>query len=147
MPSRQPIPPSPTLVGLRVRVYLNLHQPGHLSVVALEGPNKGKVVAHTLAVVLDDCQFAVSESGRQRVIREQSKNVHAAIRGVVTAIACSPEERSDFERRADELLIQGCPVYYNPYRTALFLNRKTDKPLHNAAKVIAIGSRVVALPG
>lgn len=101
MAPRTPRLPSPDLVGLRVRIYLNLHRPGHLSVVALEGPSKGKVVAHTLALALSDCRFVVSEAGRQRVLREQAKNVHAAIQGTITAIACAPEERPEFERRAD----------------------------------------------
>ena len=147
MAPRTPRLPSPDLVGLRVRIYLNLHRPGHLSVVALEGPSKGKVVAHTLALALSDCRFVVSEAGRQRVLREQAKNVHAAIQGTITAIACAPEERPEFERRADTLLRHGCPVYYNPYRTALFLNRDTQAPMHAAAQVVAVGRRVVALPG
>jgi hypothetical protein len=65
---------------MKVFVYFNLHKKVW-SVKALEGPNKGRVVAHRNALSLYHCTFKVSEAGRQRVIREQRKNVHAGIVG------------------------------------------------------------------
>jgi hypothetical protein len=66
--------------GQRVKVYRNLHRGGY-SVVALDGHNKGLVVAHAGRVVLTDVVFAVSEAGRRRVWREKKKNVHAYAMG------------------------------------------------------------------
>ena len=70
-------------------IYRNLND-GCWSVKALEGPHKGRVVYHAQAVTLsgdsryvsqDDIEFKVSEAGRQRVLREKRKNVHAGIVG------------------------------------------------------------------
>lgn len=65
---------------MRVFVYYNLHK--HVwSIKALEGSQKGKVVAHRDTVWLRDAKPVVSLSGRHRVLREQRKNVHAGITG------------------------------------------------------------------
>lgn len=67
---------------LKVRVYFNLHR--HVfSVKALEGAHKGKVIAHTPLLVINDVTPHVSEAGRQRVLTERSKNVHAYLQGTI----------------------------------------------------------------
>lgn len=43
--------------------------------------HKGKVIAHTEKAFVYEPQFVVSEAGRQRVLREGVKNVHAVVRG------------------------------------------------------------------
>ena len=49
---------------MRVFVYFNLHR--HCwSIKALEGPQRGRVVAHAQRVNLSGCHFKVSEAGRQ----------------------------------------------------------------------------------
>ncbi len=50
---------------MRVFVYFNLHRKC-LSVKALEGERKGRVIAHAKAVELVGVTFKVSEAGRQR---------------------------------------------------------------------------------
>ncbi len=55
---------------LKVFCYFNLHRKC-FSIKALEGPNKGRVVAHSDKVLLSDGVFKVSEAGRQRVLRER----------------------------------------------------------------------------
>jgi hypothetical protein len=67
---------------MKVFVYFNLHKKC-FSVKALEGVNKGKVVQHTDNIVLLLPKFKVSEAGRQRVLREKRKNVHAGVVGWV----------------------------------------------------------------
>ena len=69
---------------MRVFVYYNLHKKCW-SLKALSGNQKGRVVAHGDAVELKDCEFKVSEAGRQRVLRERQKNVHAGVAGTLTA--------------------------------------------------------------
>ena len=63
-----------------VETYFNLHKK-RFSVRACEGPDKGRVIAHRKAVCLLNVKFKVSEAGRQRVLKEQRKNVHAVMRG------------------------------------------------------------------
>ena len=48
---------------MRVFVYFNLHKKC-FSIKALEGDRKGRVIAHRDVVVLENCKFKVSESGR-----------------------------------------------------------------------------------
>jgi hypothetical protein len=65
---------------VRVFVYWNLHRKCW-SVRAEQGPDKGRVIAHTDHLTLANVQFRVSEAGRQRVLREGRKNVHAGCVG------------------------------------------------------------------
>lgn len=104
---------STELAGTRVEVYWNLHK--HLfSVRPLEGPYKGRVVAHTDNLDLYDVTFTVQPKGRQRVLTEGRKNVHAFVRGVASA---------------------GLPhdtlttVTYNPYRDTSFVDVSSGRPV------------------
>ena len=68
------------VVGLRCFVYYNLHK--HVwSIKALEGSQKGRVIGHSDHVLLRYASGKVSEAGRQRVLRDKRKNVHAGIVG------------------------------------------------------------------
>ena len=71
--------------SVRVAVYFNLHKKV-FSVKALQGPHKGRVVAHVARVTLRDAAFKVNESGRQRVLREKRKNVHAYVTGYISGV-------------------------------------------------------------
>jgi hypothetical protein len=94
----------------RIEVYWNLHLRCY-SVRALEGADKGRVIAHAGALALRDVTFRVGEAGRQRVLRERRKNVHAFVRGVVIPFKADPT-RYDSRRPLD--------VGYNPYKTGHF---------------------------
>lgn len=78
----------------------------------------GHVVAHVDSIVLKNVLFQVSQRGRDRVLRERRKNVHAFIVGQVSM---------------DEALDKGTPVRYNPYVAASFITN--DKPIHYAPVV------------
>lgn len=62
---------------MKVYTYYNLHKQT-FSIKALEGPQKGKVIAHRDEVWLKDVVPVVSEL---RVLRDKQKNVHAGIVG------------------------------------------------------------------
>ena len=106
---------------MKVFVYFNLHRK-LFSVKALEGPNKGKVISHTTYLWLKDVTFKVSEAGRQRVLREKRKNVHAGVVGNISADAW------------DDMLLQDDPkqITYNPYRFSSFVNKETSEPVKHA---------------
>ena len=80
-----------------IRVYFNLHK--CLFSVQEKAKGRWKVIRHTDFLVLKDVKFKVSEKGRQRVLREKRKNVHAYIIG--------EEYKGD--------LSYGCQIFYNPY--------------------------------
>jgi len=115
---------------MKVFVYFNLHKKVW-SVKALSGPKKGLVVAHLDRLVLDDCTFKVSEAGRQRVLREKRKNVHAGVVGTLSSAL------ADFA---------GVAVTYNPYKYASFITRNDEQPIHTAHRVVLNGRSVSAVP-
>ena len=45
--------------------------------------HEGRVIDHRYRVLLTDCTFIVRQGGRARAIREQRKNVHAFVRGLL----------------------------------------------------------------
>ena len=64
-----------------VHVYRNLRQ-GCWSIKAYGAGVDGRVGAHTQgAVLVGGVDWVVSEAGRQRVLAERRKNVHATVRG------------------------------------------------------------------
>ena len=109
-----------SLKGLKVYVYFNLHKEC-LSVKSLSGTCKGLVVLHTNTINLTDVTFKVSEAGRQRVLREQRKNVHAVVVGYIQG----------FESISSVGYEQ---AYYNPYRTRTFMSG--DNSVCQASSVI-----------
>lgn len=116
---------------MRVFVYFNLHKL-LWSVRALDGPNKGRVIQHALEVHLVDCQFRVSEAGRQRVLRERRKNVHAGVVGrLAEAVLMDPAATQR--------------VTYNPYKFATFVRVDTLEPVRQAARVHLTAGQAFAL--
>lgn len=108
--------------GLKVYVYYNLHK--HLfSIKALEGPFKGKVVAHASSLTLDACEFKVNEKGRQRVLRERVKHVHAGVLGYFNGNDKCPEGNITME------------VVYNPYIYDQFVHKQSKEPVKFAEKI------------
>ena len=98
--------------GLKCFVYFNLHRKVW-SIKALEGEHKGRVIAHSSMVEMSDCSFKVSEAGRQRVLRDKRKNVHAGIVGVVRTIGENMDtlSRTALRREANWVRHGGHPAY------------------------------------
>lgn len=81
-----------------VRIYKNLHN-GLFSV-----QQNGLVRAHLKTFKLNQVTFSVNEAGRQRVINEKKKNVHAFILGMLQEVN-APYEIKPY-------LVK---IKYNPY--------------------------------
>lgn len=110
---------------MKVFVYFNLHKKVW-SVKALEGPNKGRVIQHSTFVALTDCTFKVSKAGRERVLRERRKNVHAGVVGYLVP----QNEKVVFP------IAKSVPVTYNPYKYETFVHKHTEKPILNMERTI-----------
>ena len=106
---------------MKVFVYFNLHRKC-FSIKALEGANKGRVVAHSDKVLLSDGVFKVSEAGRQRVLKEQRKNVHAGVVGYW-------DETGTDLITIDRVTTIGRPVTYNPYKYSTFVYLYGEHPV------------------
>lgn len=121
---------------MRVFVYYNLHR--HCwSLKALEGPDKGRVVAHAQTVILQDCEFKVSEAGRQRVLKEKKKNVHA---GVVGVLECYDPAEAYFNTAIS------MPVTYNPYKYETFVNAVSKQPVLKSRRVLMVAPGANSVP-
>ena len=99
--------------GTPVDIYWNLHKKC-FSVKSRARGSYGRVIAHAQNIGLTAVTLIVSDKGRQRVLREQRKNVHAYLRGVWTA---TPSTGT-------------VPVAYNPYAHTTFMS--ADQPIHQA---------------
>lgn len=111
---------------MRVFVYFNLHRKCW-SIKALEGSQRGRVVAHAKRVNLADATFKVSEAGRQRVLLEKRKNVHAGVVGHWDGHcdASAPTWPT----------VEPVGVTYNPYQAATFVRRDNREPVRKAQAV------------
>ena len=65
-----------------VQVYRNLHN----RLLSIQDAKTGLVIGHATTVDLKDASFIVREAGRQRVLKEKKKNVHAFVKGTLTDV-------------------------------------------------------------
>lgn len=108
---------------------------------AAAGPRRGLVQAYANAVAVEDARFMVSEAGRQRVLRERVKNVHAHVRGATRILIDESGDVTGLQSEMESLVRDGLieAVGYNPYYTPTFINRATRAPVFEAAQVVVIG--------
>lgn len=118
---------------LKVFVYYNLHK-SLWSIKALEGAQKGKVIEHAEQVILFDAVPKVSEAGRQRVLKEQSKNVHAGITGKLFATNNKVFESSDTLFKE---------ITYNPYKFCSFVYKDDNDIPYKGSNVVYMANKRV----
>lgn len=107
-------------------VYRNLHRR------CWSVRHRGIVRSHCDVVTLADATFRVSEAGRQRVLRERRKNVHAVVRGTLVS--------------NDGVVGEGAlEVSYNPYKGGTFFHVLTGAPIHKAEVVCLYYGKVWTL--
>jgi hypothetical protein len=95
-----------------VRVYRNLRKKCY------SVQWQGKVIAHVDSIRLKNVRFQVSEAGRQRVLKQKRKNVHAFIIGNVSM---------------EPALDKGDRIKYNPYVAPTFM--MNGEAIHKANEV------------
>lgn len=113
-----------------VFVYFNLHKKC-FSIKALDGANKGKVIAHRNVVMLCSPTFKVSEAGRQRVLKEQRKNVHAGVAG----LWCEEADTGYYVGMAQR---HGDKVTYNPYKYSTFVTVADEQPVEDGLSIAVL---------
>jgi len=100
---------------MRVEVYFNLHK----RVFSIRSCKTGRVIHHAKDVHIVNPKFVVREGGRQRVLRERKKNVHAFVRGNLTTFKDNPSRLAD-------------TIGYNPYKYDSFVNVTDEEPVYKA---------------
>jgi len=102
---------------MRVEVYFNLHK----KTFSVRSAKSGKVLLHTDEVHIENPEFVVRQSGRNRVLTEGRKNVHAFVRGDAT-----------FFRYTNRPMLD--TLTYNPYKYVSFVDKKTKEPVYKASR-------------
>jgi hypothetical protein len=113
------------MAAAKYYIYFNLHK--HCYSVRY----KGKVILHTTKIDCTGVTFSVSQKGRERVLKEKRKNVHAFIVAESIDTACINRFNTDLD----------CMVKYNPYKYSSFVTAD-ESPIYQASYV-ALGTIVV----
>ena len=121
---------------MKVQVYRNLNN----GLISIQDLSTGLVLGHASAVDLQRATFIVREAGRQQVLKEKRKNVHAFVRGKVISIQnFQPYKGRSLKvtRLSDVFFfdqdLQGSDVWattkvsYNPYKAPHFVTPEGDE--------------------
>ena len=98
-----------------VYVYKNLHKD------CWSIKQHGLVKAHIPkdhAIGLWDCYFHVDVKGREKVLREKRKNVHAFVKGYL--------QDAENVSRNRQVITKEVEVTYNPYKYETFVDKDTE---------------------
>lgn len=101
---------------MKVKVYRNLHR----KCWSIMDPKTRRVIDRKTSLSLSNVSLIVGESGRERVIREKAKNVHAYAIGEISKNACSEQGMVE--------------VTYNPYVAGYFFEVGSKKVRNYADK-------------
>lgn len=115
--------------GQRILIAYNLHK----NCFSVRDFKTKIVLGYEGCIVLSDVKFVVSAKGRERVLRERKKNLHAYICGYY------------YEKLQNEFLrgfTDQEQAYYNPYKTNCFINKRTKEPLITADIVFCINKDI-----
>ncbi len=136
---------------MKVFIYRNLNRSGHIySIKSLEGISKGKVIGYAPRIVVDNADLVVSQAGRERVLKQKRKNVHAGcvgelvmVSGWITRMHLSG---AIFDYCNEKTFIEKFPVgteiTYNPYLHKTFVNKVTKRVVQKANRVTFCGEKV-----
>lgn len=128
---------------MRVEVYRNLHN-GKMSI---RDAKTKLVLGHADQVFLHQAEFKVSQAGRERVLKEKKKNVHAVVEGILgRAVGFTSFKERDLEPYkfahscfADRWKMPKFSklfgITYNPYKYNQFWRVDRDEPTHYAPLV------------
>lgn len=94
----------------KVFVYKNLHRD------CWSVKQDGLVKAHADEIEMWDCSFRVNQKGREKVLNEKRKNVHAGILGRISDVGTT--------------VMVGTEVTYNPYKYNSFVDKNTEYPIY-----------------
>jgi len=104
--------------GTKVFVYRNLRK----NLYSVKGP-KGRVIDYVDYLLLKNVKYCVGKKGRERVLREKQKNVHAGLRGIVIHyLKFIPYNNAN---------CSASKVSYNPYENETFI-REDGSPIERS---------------
>ena len=96
---------------MKVFCYRNLHKKG--VIYSVKNTKTNKVIDWVENIVLKDVELKVSQAGRNRVLKEKRKNVHAGVKGTIFTIPLSEDLKWE-------------KAYYNPYKYNSFVDSELE---------------------
>lgn len=115
---------------MKVFVYYNIHKKTW-SIKALEGDNKNRVIGYANSLILTNCFPKISEAGRQRVLKEKVKNVHAGIVGILEAVDIHSTIKGFNGFEILSIPDNSIQIRYNPYEDGYFKTLDNKKYLNS----------------
>jgi hypothetical protein len=108
------------------RVYRNIHR-GNFSIKSyVHGKYGYRVTDRGETFLMKECGFKIYEAGRQRVLKEQVKNVHAFV------------ESTSYEHLEEKMDVSKLrEIYYNPYKHDSFVYKDTLEKVEKVAMLLA----------
>lgn len=98
-----------------VQIYKNLNR----DCFSIRSKATGLVLGYCQTALIADARYVVSEKSRQRVLERQVRSVHAFVEGMFL--------------EADQAMPEGLYTgYYNPYKTATFIDEESGEQLHES---------------
>ena len=119
---------------MKVSVYRNLHN----GLISIKSASSGLVLGHAKSVDISGADFIVNEAGRQRVLRDKQKNVHAYVKGLLlNTIGFMPYKGRSLQRctalGALDTIHKVTVVSYNPYKAPHFVIKGTTDKVSKAS--------------
>lgn len=114
-----------------IRVYRNLHK--NCYSIQEKFNNTWKVIEYSHEIYLENCSFKIYENGRQKVIKEKRKNVHAFI--------CGERLNLNLKQINKNNLVH---ISYNPYYSDSFFIKKTKEKIKSAKFIIINKDEILA---
>jgi hypothetical protein len=102
---------------MKVEIYRNLHN----NCWSVRDNKTGIVIEHVRHLHIKDATLVVRPAGRERVLQEGRKNVHAFVKGEVCTTG--------------EVPLNICEVVYNPYKHSSFVEKVTGKSVYTATHI------------
>jgi hypothetical protein len=113
---------------MKYRLYRNLHK-GCFSVQQYTKGVGYRVIAHiSHGYILHNCTFKVYSSGREKVLRDKQKNVHAYI------------QFESYSMGIDSITDE--QPYYNPYKFDSFVSSKTMQTLTTTKQLQILNNQI-----
>jgi hypothetical protein len=117
-----------------VQIYYNINLSKKLKqpLFSIRDAKTKKVIGHDNNIVLENAIFKVSEKGRQRVLRECKKNVHALIQGKLLHTYTTQTTQVN-------------EITYNPYKNSTFVYKDTHTPIYRSNLVVIKNKNVTCV--
>jgi len=113
------------------RAYRNLHK-GNFSIQSYIKDKSGyRVIDRLDSVIFEDCNLKVYETGRQKVIKEKRKGVHAYVESNFYEVVGGDVNTASLRE-----------IYYNPYDFDSFVYKDTLIKVYKVNRVLAYDNKL-----